>query len=192
MRASARGALVFIENRLVPAARLHDGLALVEVDSTSGVRLLQEGRPVARRARTGRPVLLTGLQPYAANRIAVRTEDLPFEVGIEEEEGVAVPGLRQAARIRFGSVRRRSPLTVALIDEDDRAIAPGLEVSAQGRRIGVTGHEGLVFLDDGGAGKVLRVAVAGRWCEARVPAAMTTRGPSTSAPIRCLTVDATP
>jgi outer membrane usher protein len=185
MRASARGALVLIEGRVVPTARLHDGFALVEVESKAGVRILQEGRPVARRARAGRPVLLTGLQPFAANRVGIRTEDLPLDIDLDDEEGVAVPGFRQAALVRFGTTEVRAPRTLALVDEHGRPIGPGFDVMLDEKRIGVTGHDGLVFLAGGGDGRRLRVETMEGWCEAMVPLLLRTSSIGPAAPILC-------
>ncbi|WP_338503725.1 fimbria/pilus outer membrane usher protein [Sphingomonas kaistensis] len=185
MRASARGALVLIEGRLVPTPRLHDGFALVEVESKTGVRILQEGRPVARRARAGRPVLLTGLQPFAANRVGIRTEDLPLDIDLDDDEGVAVPGFRQAALVRFGTTEARAPRTIALVDEQGRPIGPGFEVMLDDQRIGVTGHDGLVFLAGGGDGQRLRVKTTEGRCEAMVPVLRSTSSLGPAAPIVC-------
>ena len=185
VRGSVRGALVFIENRLIPTARLHDGLALVEVASDGAVGILQEGRPVARRAKAGRPVLLTGLQPYAANRIAIRTEDLPLSVDLDDDEAVAVPGFRQAAAIRFGSANSSPPVTIAISDESGRILGPGLDVTLDGVRVGVTGHDGLIFLADGGGGRLLRVGTSGGQCEAVLPERLRLGSDGSGELIRC-------
>jgi outer membrane usher protein len=169
LRGSARGALVFIGDRLIPTVRLYDGLALVEVASQQNVRILHEGRPVWRKARGGRPVLLTGLQPYAANRIGIRSEDVPFEMSIDRDEEVAVPGFRQAAVVRFGETMPSPARTVALVDELARPLTPGLDVFAGSVRIGTTGYDGLVFLASGITGKTVRVDTAAGPCEALLP-----------------------
>ncbi|WP_344706012.1 fimbria/pilus outer membrane usher protein [Sphingomonas swuensis] len=186
-RASVRGALVVIGDRLLPTARLHDGLALVDVASDQDVQIFQEGRPVARRARRGRPVLLTGLQPYAGNRVSIRLDDLPLEVALDEAEQLAVPGFRQAAAIRFGRDDAVTPLTLAIVDEQGTPLPPGLEVDVDGVRLGVAGHDGLVFLADARGGAALTVRLPAGSCRANLPVDLAT---AEARPLRCLAIGA--
>ena len=187
-RATVRGALVFIDNRLVPTPRLQDGVALVEVAGNRRVGLLQEGRPVARRAGAGRAVVLTGLQPYLSNRVAISFDDLPADVEVDAEEQVAVPGYRQAAAIRFGKVTTTTPLTVRLVGDDGDLVAVGSAVSQGGRRIGVAGHDGLVFLKDALGGATLTVGNAGARCTVSLPVGLTASDGGIAGPFRCRSI----
>ncbi|GAA4027680.1 fimbrial biogenesis outer membrane usher protein [Sphingomonas rosea] len=182
-RTSLRGALVMVDDRLVPTGRLDDGLALVEVAGEGDVAITQEGRPVARRAGRGKAVILTGLVPYAANRIGIRTEDVALAVDLDEAEKLAVPGFRQAAIVRFGRARAGTSVTIALIDERGQPLAPGLEVSLGGTRSGVTGYDGQVFIDEYRAGTAIEVRRASGNCLATLPAADTQ-----GEPLRCTAI----
>jgi len=122
-RLSARGALVTAAGQVAATPRLQDGFALVEVASDAPVTLYQEGRTVSARAGQGRAVFLTGLQPYAPNRVGVEVDDLPFSALLDKAEKMVVPGYWQAARVRFGQAAR--PLTVALADVHGQPLSLG-------------------------------------------------------------------
>ncbi len=187
LRASGHGGLVFIKGRLIRTAQIENGLAVVEVAGDREVQVFREGRPVAVRAGAGRTVVLTGLQPYAANRIAIRTDDLPLDVELDEDEKAAVPGFRQAAMVRFGRAGQSMPLTIRLVDGAGDSIAAGLDVFLNGARVGLTGLDGLVFLKGADKGGVVTVGAAGgQRCEARLPSRIVPSSDGIAGPYPCI------
>ncbi|UUR06834.1 fimbria/pilus outer membrane usher protein [Sphingomonas glaciei] len=187
LRASVHGGLVFIKDRLIRTAQIENGLAVVEVAGDREVQVFREGRPVAVRAGAGRTVVLTGLQPYAVNRIAIRTDDLPLDVELDEDEKAAVPGFRQAAMVRFGRAGLSMPLTARLVDRAGNSIAAGLDVFLNGARAGLTGLDGLVFLKGADKGGAVAVGSAGgQRCEARLPARIVPSSDGIAGPYPCI------
>ncbi|NJC04377.1 outer membrane usher protein [Sphingomonas kaistensis] len=192
LRASGHGGLVFIRNRLIRTAQIENGLAVVDVAGDRAVQVFREGRPVAVRAGAGRTVVLTGLQPYAPNRIAIRTDDLPLDVELDEDEQAAVPGFRQAAMVRFGRVSQSAPVTIRLVDEAGHKLAAGLDVFLDGARAGLTGLDGLVFLTGAGKGGNLSVGMAGgARCTVRLPTRLTPSPDGIAGPLRCVSANRT-
>lgn len=178
-RASARGGLIVVDERLVATARLQEGLALVDVAGDAPVALFHEGKRLMPLAGEGRQVLLSNLQPYSANRIAIDPAMLPPEVAVDSDEAVVVPGYRQVARLSFGKSEAAPPRTVLLADEAGRPLPPGLAVMMDGANIGPTGNGGEVFLPVGTAGGRLLILGATLRCAADLR-------PDTEAPIRCI------
>ena len=94
--------------------------AVVDVSADQDVTVFFENRPVAGRAGSGRSAIVAGLQPYAANRIAIDLDALPIDTLVTAAEQVVVPGYRQAVRVSFGGPAAR-PLTLRLVDAMNQA-----------------------------------------------------------------------
>ncbi len=172
-RVEARGALVATGGLLMATPSVDDGLAIVEVPGGERIPVFLENQPVAARAGGGRPAIVTGLQPYVANRISVDPEALPITGELGGVEQVVAPGWRQAARVVFGA-REVHPARLRLVDENGSTLPPGLAVSlGSGEEPTVTGYDGEVFLNDFEPGAALVVQRSGvTACRAVLPAAM--------------------
>ncbi|HEY8949745.1 MAG TPA: fimbria/pilus outer membrane usher protein [Rhizomicrobium sp.] len=89
LRANASGGLVLLDDRLY-AARIPNGaVALVEAGAPD-VRVYRENRIVALSDADGN-ALLTGLNPYAANRIAIEPRDYPLDADVAVTSRIVVP-----------------------------------------------------------------------------------------------------
>jgi outer membrane usher protein len=172
-RVEARGALVATGGLLMATPSVDDGLAIVEVPGGERIPVFLENQPVAARAGGGRPAIVTGLQPYVANRISVDPEALPITGELGGVEQVVAPGWRQAARVVFGA-REVHPARLRLVDENGSTLPLGLVVSlGSGEEPTVTGYDGEVFLNDFEPGAPLVVQRSGvPACRAVLPAAM--------------------
>lgn len=168
-RISARGALTAVTGKVVATPRLDDAFALVELDSKEDVTLYLENRPMVMRGGQGRVAILSGLQPYAENRIAIDVASLPITAEVAEAEKLVVPGFRQAVRVGFGGAVQNA-VTITLVDEQGTPLKAGLEVRAGSHIIGRTGYDGQVFLADLEGGEQLAVSGKGLSCEAHIPA----------------------
>lgn len=184
IRISARGALAAIGGTVVATPRLENAFALVELDSEEEVTLYFENRPVVARGGKDRTAIISGLQPYAENRIAIDVESLPITADVEVAEKLVVPGFRQAVRVGFGGATQNA-VTVLLVDQDGVPLAAGLEVRLQERIAGSTGYDGMVFLPDLAGGERLAVSGRGVRCEARIPPAPTISESRQFGPVTC-------
>ncbi len=170
-RLEARGALVATGGGIVATPGISQGMAVVEVAGDRRVPVLLENQPAAARAGAGRTAILTGLQPYVANRISIDPAALPITGELGGVEQVVAPGWKQAARVTFGS-RAVHPARLRLLDEAGKVVPPGLSVDI-GAEPGatVTGHDGEVFLSDYPAEAHLRIGRGSpAECEATLPA----------------------
>ncbi|WP_313800928.1 fimbria/pilus outer membrane usher protein [Sphingobium sp.] len=169
IRLEARGALLTVGGEIVVAPRLDYAFALVDVLGDEEASLTFENRPVAQRAGGGRKAVITGLQPYAANRIAVDLDALPMDMLVTSPEQRIVPGYRQAVKVTFGSPPSH-PATLWLVDENGVTLPVGLAVTVADEPPGVTGQGGEIYLSNARPGA--RIAVRGpeMACLAIVPA----------------------
>jgi len=170
IRITARGALTAIAGTVVATPRLENAFALVELESDEDVALYFENRPVVARGRKDRAAIISGLQPFAENRIAIDVASLPIGADVDAAEKLVVPGFRQAVRVGFGGATRNA-VTVILVDEAGVPLAAGLEVRLVARIAGSTGYDGMVFLPDLVGGERLAVSGFGVRCEAQIPSA---------------------
>jgi len=169
MHLQAHGALLMAGGEIAAAPRLDYAFALVDVLSDEEASLTFENRPLARRAGNGKRAIVTGLQPYAANRIGVDLDALPIDTQVSSPEQLAVPGYRQAVRISFGGVAVR-PATLRLVDGYGTPIPTGLAVLGADGSPGVTGQDGEIYLPDAHPGERIIVRGAEMTCQTVVPA----------------------
>ncbi|UZW53836.1 fimbria/pilus outer membrane usher protein [Sphingobium sp. JS3065] len=184
MRLQAHGALVRAGGQIVATPQLDYAFAVVDVGADQDVTVFFESRPVARKAGLGRQAVVTGLQPYAANRIAIDLDDLPIDAVVTSAEQVAVPGYRQAVAIRFARTSAH-PVTLRLVDKDGAPVEQGLTVIVEGAESGVSGHDGEIFLADARAGQDILLTGPAKICRAIVPALPDRSGMTRIAPVPC-------
>ena len=185
IRLSARGAVVAVGGKVVATPRLENAFAVVDLDSEADVTLYLENRPVVAKGGSGKVALLTGLQPYAPNRIAIDVASLPITAEVDAGERYVVPGFRQAVRVTFGGASQ-VPVTFRLIGPDGEPLPPGLEVLSGSQVAAITGYDGLVFLPDLEGGERLSVSTRTYRCEAQIPAAPQIDENRQLAPVACL------
>lgn len=185
VRMSARGAVVAVGGKVVATPRLENAFAVVELDSEADVTLYLENRPVVAKGGAGKVAILTGLQPYAPNRIAIDVASLPITADVDAGERHVVPGFRQAVRVAFGGASQ-VPVTFRLIGPDGEPLPPGLEVLSGLQVAAITGYDGLVFLPDLEGGERLSVSTQTYRCEAQIPAVLQIDENRQLAPIACL------
>jgi outer membrane usher protein len=185
VRLSARGAVTAVAGKVVATPRLENAFALVELDSGTDVTLYLENRPVVAKGGERGAALLTGLQPYAQNRIAIDVSSLPITAEVDTGEKLVVPGFRQAVRVAFGGTEQ-SPATVRLVGPEGKPLPPGLEVFSGSQSTGITGYDGLVYVPDLNGGERLRVISPTFRCEAQIPVSPQIDANRQLGPIDCL------
>lgn len=169
LRLQARGALLMVGGQVIAAPRLDYAFALVDVLGDQEAALTFENRPVAKRAGHRRRAVITGLQPYAANRIGVDLDALPIDMLVTSPEQLAVPGYRQAVKITFGSAPVQ-PATLRLVDDNGSPLPMGLAISMADGSPGVTGQDGEIYLPDAHPGDRIFIHGIEMTCQAIVPA----------------------
>lgn len=167
-QATARGAFVRAGSTILATPRLDYGFALVDISGDDNVTVTVENRAVPRQGGGGRMVIVTGLQPYAPNRVGIDAAAIAIDAVLPSADQVVTPGWRQAAMVKFGEGDHR-PGVVRLVDAAGRVLPVG--ASARGAAgAGVVGHDGEVWLEDFVPGSPLFVTHSGGLCRANLPA----------------------
>lgn len=183
VRLRATGAFLMAGGQVAATQRLDSAFAVVEVAGEDKAHLYFENRPVAQEAGGGKRAIITGLQPYAGNRVAVDLDDLPLDTEVTFSEKRVVPGYRQAVEVHFGRAATH-PMTITLTDNHGAVLPPGLAVSVTGAPDGVTGYDSKIYLSDAQPGTMVTVRGPAMRCRAAVPER--TAG---MAPVRCMPIE---
>jgi outer membrane usher protein len=146
LRGDARGALVLLRGSLFGVHDPGDAVALVETGEKN-IRIYRENRPVAVSDADGQ-ALLTGLDAFSPNRIAIEPRDYGFDVLVEKTGAVVVPrrGSGVVVDLRPAS---RHPLLVTVTRGIDAATPVGARVMLDGQAAPLTlGRDGQLFIAD--------------------------------------------
>lgn len=164
-RARASGAVVMLDG--LHLQRTSPGsMALVEA-GLPGLRVMRENRPAGTTDAAGR-LLLTGLQPYAENRIAIDPLSLPMNATASETSAAVVPPRNAAVRARFDIAASNAAL-IRLRRPDGAPVAQDAAVTTpDGQTIGHVGLDGELFLTQADRAMRLLVTDASGACQAEV------------------------
>jgi outer membrane usher protein len=164
-RARTSGSVVMLDG--VHLQRAAPGsMALVET-GLPGLRVTRENRPAGTTDAAGR-LLLTGLQPYAENRIAIDPLSLPMNATASTTAADVVPPRGAAVRTRFDIAASNAAL-IRLRRPDGAPVAQDSVVAApDGQAIGQVGLDGELFLTQTERAMRLVVADAAGPCQAEV------------------------
>ena len=148
---------------------IRDSFAVVDTGGVAGVRVLRENQLVGKSDSNGR-LLLTDLQAFQRNRLAIDDRDLPIALGIAEGSRTVAPPAGAGIAVRF-EVDHRDMQRLRLVDERGTAIPAGaaLWLGAEPMLLPV-GYDGLVYGEFGAKRNSLSALWAGGSCVARLPA----------------------
>ena len=141
----ASGAVIAVDDSVFLTRRTDGAFALVSTGQ-EGVGIYRENREVARADADGE-ALLTGLVPFAHNRIAIEPRDYDMAHVLERTDLDIVPG-RGGVAVDFTPKRQRSLLLIVTLP--DGSFPPAgtkVRVGASGEPW-VVGHRGAIFIAD--------------------------------------------
>lgn len=163
------GAVSLVGGEVHATHRLDDAFALVEVGAP-GVTVLRENRAAGVTGKHGK-LLVTGLAPFVANRIAIDPAALPVDARVEETETVTTPFNRVPSLVNFAVEAGRGAALAVLVDPQGKPIELGSTVRLQERdQEFVVGYDGETYLDDLDAHNVLIATTPeGEICRAEAP-----------------------
>jgi outer membrane usher protein len=144
--AGVGGAVVLMQRDLFLARSVSDGFALVSTDGVAGVPVLLENREIGRTDARGH-YLLTGLNAWQPNRIAVDPLHLPAQIQFDRERIQAVPADRAGIIAHFGMRETRAALLI-LHDAQGRPIPLGSRVLHADGGSAVVGYDGQTYLEN--------------------------------------------
>jgi outer membrane usher protein len=149
MRAGVTGSVAHVDGRTGLTRRLGRAFGMVALPGHPDVTVYLENRAVGTTDAQGY-LLLPRLNPYQANRVRIRPEDLPLTAEIGRDEEVAVPFERSGVRIPF-AVRVQRTALVTLAAADGRPLPAGLELeSADGLAVAQVADAGLAYVRSAG------------------------------------------
>jgi outer membrane usher protein len=144
--AEASGSLILMGGHAFAARRVDDAFAVVSTDGVADVPVKLENRTIGRTDADGM-LLVTRLQAYQRNQLAINPMDLPAAMRIDRVDAVATPGDRAGTLVRFAIAPIRAAQLV-LHDEAGRPLPLGSRVQPEGAAETVVGFDGAVYLDD--------------------------------------------
>jgi outer membrane usher protein len=145
LRADASGALVWLRGSLFATHDPGGAVALVEAGEKD-IHIYRENRPVAVSDADGE-ALLTGLDPWSPNRIAVESRDYAFDTLVEKTDAVVVPRASSGVVVDFAP-KSRHPL-LATITGGNGPPPAGARVQLDGEQGShPLGRDGQFFIAD--------------------------------------------
>ena len=164
--ADASGALVFMDGQFFAARRIDDAFAVVSTNGVAGVPVMLENRPIG-RTNAGGDLLVTPLNAYQRNKLAIDPMQLPADVRIDRVDAEITPSDRAGTLVRFGIEPIRAA-SVVLHDAAGKPLAVGSTVQLKGAAASaaVVGYDGVVYLEGLGVHNALQVTTPAGDCAA--------------------------
>src|SRR5690606_19332467 len=165
--AGASGSLVLSEGALFAAREIHDSFAAVSTEGVAGVPVKLRNNVVGRTGSNGK-LLVTGLNAYENNTIAIDVLDLPADIRTGDVEAIVKPADRSGAAVRFALAKVRAA-TLIVVDETGEPVPVGSRASRRGAQSepGVVGFDGMIYLEALEDSNVVDVATPAGVCSVR-------------------------
>lgn len=145
--AGASGSLVLTDGSIFAAREVYDSFAVVSTEGIAGVPVKLHNNVIGRTGPNGK-LLVTGLNAYENNKIAIDVLDLPADVRPGGVERIVAPADRSGTAVRFELYKVRAA-TLILVDEAGAPLPLGSRVSRSGDNSepAVVGFDGAVYLE---------------------------------------------
>lgn len=162
--ASGNGALVWMGGGLFASRRIDDAFAVVSTNGIADVPVKLENRVIGRTNQAGL-LLVTPLNAWQKNQVAIDPMNLPADVQIDHVKTFATPSDRAGTLVRFGI----TPMRAASIILHDAAGKP-LPVGSPAHLLGqkdtgaLVGFDGALYLDTLQDRNTLEVVTPGGTC----------------------------
>ena len=146
--ASSTGSLVMMGGGLFAARQINDGFAVVSTDGIADVPVLLQNNVIGTTNRRGL-LLISPLNAYQENKIAIDPMDLPADLRIDKVAMQATPTDRAGTLVKFDITEARSA-SVILKDTNNEFIPLGSQVQLTTKKdipSSVVGFDGEVYLD---------------------------------------------
>ena len=169
-RASIAGGIGTLGGVVFASRPILDSFGLVRIEGVEGVDVYQNGSLAGQTDGDG-ALVLTRLNPYMENRIAIDDKRVPIDIALNAREQRVAPAYRSGVIVDFGARRLPNALVEVRLPGGE-PLPPGAEV----RRLGggavyLVGFDGEVFIPDLSFGATYVAQWPGERCEFAVPAA---------------------
>jgi len=129
-RAGALGGVAVTAAGLMPARRLDDGFAVIQVADYEGLEVRVDNQPVGRTDHKGR-LLLDRLRAYEVNEVSLDPTELPMDAVLSNPAIKVTPAYRSGALVRF-PVTRGDAVVMQLLQPGGQPVPAGAVVSVGG------------------------------------------------------------
>ena len=165
--AGVSGSLVLSDGSLFAAREIHDSFAVVSTDGISGVPVKLRNNVVGETGANGK-LLVTGLNAYENNRIAIDVLDLPADIRINAVEATVTPADRSGTAVRFEMEKIRAA-SLILVDGSGEPLPLGSRVSRRGdtSEPAIVGFDGAVYFEMFEDSNVIDVETSAGKCSVR-------------------------
>lgn len=180
------GGLVLMDRDLFASRRVDDAFALVSTNGVAGVPVALENRPIGRTDARGH-YLLTNLNAWQPNRVAIDVLQLPAQVQAGAVEGEVVPADRSGVLVDF-ALREVRAAVVTLTTPQGWALPLGSRVRLEGGGIApqIVGYDGQVYLEHMTAhNRLVVITPEGNSCEAAFAWPQAVEGIPAIGPVPC-------
>ena len=165
---SADGAVVVADGGVFFGQHVDDAFAVVDA-GVAGVPVTIENRPAGVTNGSGK-LLVTGLNAYQKNKLAIDTTSLPVNAGVSDTEAILIPGSRSGSVVKFG-IEKSTASAVVVFTRADGSFVP---VSAPGTLNGaeesfMVGYDGEAFVAGLASMNTVNIATATGACMAAFP-----------------------
>ena len=177
VRVGATGGLAITGAGLMPARRLNESFAVVQVAYYPGLTVYADNQPVGRTDKQGR-VLIEALRPYQRNEISVDPTQVPMDGSLSQSMIGVTPAYRSGALVRF-PVERAMAVTLRVVQANGEPVPAGASASVGAVNFPVA-LDGLLYLEGLANATRVRVSWNDDQCsfEARRPAGTRGREPT--------------
>jgi outer membrane usher protein len=156
LRLDANGGLALTSTGILPARRLDQSFAVVQVADYPGLTVYLDNQPVGRTDAHGR-VLVETLRPYERNQVALDPKQVPMDGALAQASIDVIPAYRSGAVVRF-PVTRALAATMHLVQRDGAAVPAGATATVHARPFPVA-LDGLLYVE----GLAAETAIDVRW-----------------------------
>jgi outer membrane usher protein len=182
--AGATGSLVFMGGQAFAARSLDDGFAVVSTGGVPGVPVKLENRLVGATDKNGM-LLVTPLQAYQRNRLAIDPLQLPADMRVDRVKAVATPTDRAGTLVEFGITPVRAAALI-LVDEKGGFLPLGSRVGVNGKEsVAMVGFDGMTYIDTLEQSNTLQVQTPSGRCTVRFDHVKRGHGIPEIGPLRC-------
>lgn len=167
-RATAQvdGAIAIAGGGIFASNRIDDSFAIVDVGAPD-VDVLYENRKYGKTNRNGK-ILVTGLNSYQKNLIAIDPASLPVDASIPVTREIVVPAGQSGVKVDFGVKAEAKSALVNLVDGSGVPLEVGLMGKLEGsdQEI-VIGYDGQAYIEGLGRSNTILITMGdGRECRA--------------------------
>jgi outer membrane usher protein len=162
--AEVEGAVATLGGGVFFANRIDDAFAVVAT-GVPGIPVFFQNRPVGVTNSSGL-ALITGLNSYQPNKVAIDTANLPVDADVTASEMVVAPADRSGVKIDFTVKTDAKPAVVVFQGADGQPLAAGAQGQVEGGESFAVGYDGRAYIKNLGPTNNATITLLNSECHA--------------------------